>query len=156
MDAVGLSILEQELGADLVVLRDASAKARQRLSERTPGFAEAAAYELARHYTVLEKALERICQTFENHFDKRADYHERLLQRVGLDLPGIRPAFIPSGAVAPLRELKGFRHVVRHAYDLALRPERLDELTAIAEKVSTDFEAWLKTFVTTVRKEQGW
>jgi len=156
MDAVGLSILEQELNADLLVLRDASAKARERLAARAPGFAEACAYELARHYAVIEKAFERICQAFENHFDKRADYHERLLQRVVLDLPGIRPAFVPSDAVAVLRELKGFRHVVHHAYDLTLRPERLVELTVMATKVTEDFAGWLEGFVRAVRKEQGW
>jgi hypothetical protein len=142
--------------ADLSVLRDASAKAGRRLSERTPGFAEASAYELARHYTVIEKAFERICIAFENHFDKRADYHERLLGRLALDLPGIRPAFVPSAAVGSLRELKGFRHVVRHAYDLSLRTERLEDLAVIAAKITEDFSRWLESFVAAVRSEQGW
>ncbi len=157
MDAVGLSILERELLADLAVLRDASSKARQRLQERASGFAEACAYELARHYTVLEKAFERVCIAFENHFDKRADYHERLLQRVAIDLPGIRPAFVPATvATGPLRELKGFRHVIRHAYDLTLRPERLAELAAAADQITNQFSTWVDAFIRAVRAEQGW
>jgi hypothetical protein len=156
MDAVGLSILERELAADFAVLSDASNKARQRLIERTPGFAEACAYELARHYTVFEKALERICTAFENHFDKRADYHERLLQRLTIDLPGIRPAFVAREGAAALRELKGFRHVVRHAYDLTLRPERLEDLTILAEETTRLFDAWQRDFCRTVREQQGW
>lgn len=156
MDVVGLTILERELAADAAVLRGASAAAAQRLRERSGGFAEAAAYELARFCTVLEKSFERVCLAFENHFDKQHDYHERLLQRMALDLPGIRPAFVPAGELACLRDLKGFRHVVRHAYDLALRPDRLAELTANAERLAADFSPWTAVFAAAVRREQGW
>jgi hypothetical protein len=48
MDAVELTILERELAADAEVLKEASNKARLRLTERAPGFSEACAYELAR------------------------------------------------------------------------------------------------------------
>ena len=62
MDAVGPAILERELAADAVILREAGATAVKRLRDREGGFAEAAA-----------------C------------------------LPGIRPAFFPSSALATLR-----------------------------------------------------
>lgn len=156
MDALGLTILERELAADGLVLREASSAAALRLRERAGGFAEASAYELARYYTVLEKSFERVCLAFENHFDKRHDYHERLLQRMAIDLPGIRPAFIPSTELAALRDLKGFRHVVRHAYDLTLRPSRLAELVVDAERIAGAFPRWTGEFVVAVRKEQGW
>lgn len=156
MDALGLTILERELAADAAILRHASAAAALRLQERAGGYAEAAAYELARFYTVLEKAFERVCLGFENHFDKRHDYHERLLQRMVLDLPGIRPGFFSVGELIALRDLKGFRHVVRHAYDLTLRPARLAELSADAERIAAEFPGWTASFLTSVRREQGW
>ena len=156
MDAVGLAILERELAADATVLRAASAAATLRLRERAGGYAEAAAYELARFYTVLEKSMERICLAFENHFDKRHDYHERLLQRLVLDLPGIRPAFVPAGELPVLRDLKGFRHIARHAYDLQLRPDRLEELAAGAARIGAAYPAWVGNFAASVRREQGW
>ncbi len=77
--------------------------------------------DIVRLYNVFEKILERLCRGFENHFDERDDYHERLIQRLALALPGIRPAFIPQDALRNVRELKGFRHLVRHAYDLEFR-----------------------------------
>ena len=46
---------------------------------------------------------------------KELEADERLIQRLALTLPGIRPAFIPKDGVRAVRELKGFRHVVRHA-----------------------------------------
>ena len=156
MDAEGLAILERELAADAVILREASATAVKRLQDREGGFAEAAAYELARFYTVLENSFERVCLAFENHFEKRHDYHERLLQRMALNLPGIRPAFFPSTALATLRDLKGFRHVVRHAYDLTLRPGRLVDLASDAERIAADFPGWSAEFAAVVRREQGW
>src|SRR5580692_8007542 len=110
MDPAGLSILFKELQADSLVAGDAGRNAALRLRQKSPGYLEACAYELARFYTILEKMLERICEGFENHFEKRGDYHERLIQRLSLDLEGIRPAFIPRGRVADVRELKGFRH----------------------------------------------
>jgi hypothetical protein len=156
MDALGLAILERELAADAAVLRDASAKAGLRLQERAGGFAEAAGYELARFYTVIEKSFERVCLAFENHFEKRQDYHERLLQRMAIDLPGIRPAFVPAEELSVLRDFKGFRHVVRHAYDLALRPERLAALAEDAVRIADAFPQWIAAFSGGVRQAQGW
>jgi hypothetical protein len=100
--------------------------------------------------------LERLCEEFENHLEKRGDYHERLLQRLSIDLNGLRPAFIPKERVSSLRELKGFRHVTRHAYDLTLRSDRLAELSAIAEQLAAHLPVWCSEFAKNVRREQGW
>ncbi len=103
MDAVGLAVLLREVEADCSVIEDAARKAGLRLQDGTDGHLDAAAYQLARLYNVVEKVLERICRAFENHFDKTGDYHERLIQRLALALPGIRPAFIPKEAVNAVR-----------------------------------------------------
>jgi hypothetical protein len=156
MDAAGLTVLLAELHADCSVATDAGRKAGLRLRAPSPGHLEACAYELARLYNVLEKMLERICEAFENHFEKRGDYHEKLIQRLNLRLEGIRPAFIPAGRAAEVRELKGFRHVMRHAYDLTLRPDRLSELVSVAERLVDELPAWCAGFGREVRAEQRW
>lgn len=156
MDSTALTILVKELEADAAVIRDAAEKAGLRLQQQSPGHLEACAYELGRTYNVLERALERICDSFENHFEKRGDYHEKLLQRLALELPGIRPGFIPADALLLLRELKGFRHVMRHAYDLTLRADRLGELGDVARRVAEAFPSWCELFARQVRNEQGW
>lgn len=156
MDPVGLNILLREIEADCTVIHDAAIKAAARLGDDGEGRLEACAYELARLYNVLEKIVERICHGFENHFDKRGDYHERLIQRLALTLPGIRPAFIPKDNVAQVRELKGFRHVVRHAYDLEFREPRMRELVALATDLSSQIPGWSVDFGEQVRLEQGW
>ena len=86
----------------------------------------------------------------------RSDYHEKLIQRLSLDLDGIRPAFIPSSRVPDIRELKGFRHLTRHAYDLTLREDRLKTLAEIGERLAADLPGWCESFVSAVRTQQGW
>jgi hypothetical protein len=156
MDSGGLVILLKEMEADCTVARDAAQKAAQRLREDTPGHLEACAYELSRFYNVVERLFERVCEEFENHFEKRGDFHEKLLQRLALDLEGIRPAFIPKSRVPEMRELKGFRHVMRHAYDLSLRLDRLTELSGTAERIALELPVWCADFGKQVRREQGW
>ena len=156
MDPAGLSILLKELEADCAVAGDAGHKAAIRIQQETPGHLEACAYELARFYGVLDKMLERICEAFENHLEKRGDYHERLIQRLSLNLDGIRPAFVPDGRTPEIRELKGFRHVTRHAYDLTLRKDRLTELAGIAEQLARELPIWCQDFGGKVRAQQGW
>ena len=155
MDAIRLTVLLKEIEADCAVIQDAAHRAQVRLSESTDGHLEACAYELARLYNIVEKILERICHGFENHFERQGDY-ERLLQRLALALPGIRPAFIPREAVRAVRELKGFRHVVRHAYDLEFREERMKELAALAEQLAAQLPIWSADFGGRVKAEQGW
>ncbi|SPE54184.1 hypothetical protein SBV1_1750014 [Verrucomicrobia bacterium] len=156
MDAAALTILVKEMQADCAVAREAAQKAAQRLEQEVPGHLEACAFELSRFYNVLERMLERICEEFENHFEKRGDFHERLIQRLALDLEGIRPAFIPKEHTARVRELKGFRHIVRHAYDLTLRADRLAELSQIAARLANELPAWCADFEKRARREQGW
>lgn len=126
------------------------------MAKGTPGTWRHVAYELARFYTVLKRMLENICEAFENHFERDGDWHERLLTRLPLDLPGLRPALVPEGAVASLRELKRFRHLIRHAYDLTLRDDRLRELVQFAAETNGALPAWCAGFVATVRREQNW
>jgi hypothetical protein len=153
MDRIGLEILHQELLVDARVLQDSARLARQRLSEGSASSTESCGYHLNRFYNVLERGFERVCESFENHFEKRGDYHEKLIQRMTLSLPGIRPALYSSEVVDPLRELKGFRHIFRHAYDLSLSRERLEPLVQHAEQIADDFPARIASFVDSVQRE---
>ena len=156
MDAAGLIILVKELEADCRVARAAAENAALLLREGGRGHLEACAYELGRMYNIVERMFERICEDFENQFEKRGDYHERLLQRLSLDLPGIRPSFLPPNEAPALRELKGFRHLTRHAYDLTLRADRVEELTKMAVELTGKLPGWCLEFERKVRREQGW
>lgn len=147
MDLIAKEILRTELLADGAVVAAAVRHAAEHLEQSVPGHLEACAFELHRGYNVIERSMERICEACENHFEKRGDYHERLLERLALDLPGMRPAFLPAGCRERLREWKGFRHVVRHAYDITFDPERLARLVCLAQGISAEFPGWVNSFL---------
>jgi hypothetical protein len=124
-----------------------------RLAEPTDGRWAATAFEINRIYNFLEKAFERLCETFENHLVKTGRYHDTLIERVTLDLKGIRPAFLPAEAVRDVRELKGFRHLFRHAYDLDLDPVRVTAAADNAARCVRSFDGWCAAFLATVRSQ---
>ena len=151
MDRVALEILGRELEADAAILADAVRKAADRLAAAWPGHLEACAFELHRLCNVIEKSLERICIGFENHFEKRGDHHGRLLDRMVLELPGIRPRFLTEPDRNLLRELKAFRHLFRHAYDLTLQPKKVIPLVAAASQAAHGFPLWTTRFLEVCR-----
>lgn len=153
MDPVALQILEDELKKDGTVMAQAAARAREMLEETSPGHLAACGYELNRFYNILEKAFERVTETFENHFEKRGDYHERLIGRMNLEIQDVRPAFLPDELLPAVRELKGFRHIFRHAYDLELDPGRLAPLVDCAGELSTRFDGLREWFIQRARTD---
>jgi hypothetical protein len=70
MDPVAIQILEDGWRKDARVLQGAVETMRSCLNEDSRGRLAATAYELNRFFNILEKSFERLCQTFENHFEK--------------------------------------------------------------------------------------
>lgn len=153
MDRIALQILEDGWVQDGKTMRRAAALLESRLAEPTDGRWAAAAFEINRIYNILEKAFERLCETFENHLVKTGRYHDTLIERVTLDLKGIRPAFLPAEAVRDVRELKGFRPLFRHAYDLDLDPARVTAAAENAGRCVRSFDGWCAAFLATVRSQ---
>lgn len=151
MDRIALQILEDGWEQDARVMHRAADTLESRLRESAESRWAAAAFETNRIYNILKKSFERLCETFENHLVKTGRYHDALIERVTLDLKGIRPAFLPADAVRDVRELKGFRHLFRHAYDLDLDPTRIAAAAGAAARCVAWFDGWCKAFLATVR-----
>lgn len=155
MDRIALQILEDGWEQDDRAMRRALATLGNRLSESTDGRWAAAAFEINRIDNILEKSFERLCESFENHLEKKGRYHDTLIERVTLDLKGIRPAFLPLDAVRDVRELKGFRHLFRHAYDLDLDPVRVAAAAENVARCVAGFDGWCRAFLDEVRRRYG-
>lgn len=85
-------------------------------------------YMLHNLYCALEDVFREVAQTFENQIEDPSRYHRELLKRMHFEIPQIRPSLLTSRSYAILNELRGFRHVFRHAYDYDLSADRLAQL----------------------------
>ena len=156
MDLVELITLRQELAEDCRVLCGAAEKCAAHLRDTHSGRLEAAAFELARGYNIVEQAGLRVARAFENHFEKDGGWHEGLLRRLTLEIPGIRPAFFPAALRPALDELRRFRHFVHHAYELELREDRIQELAAWVQSLGCALGGTCESFVQQVAQANAW
>ena len=135
MDRVGIQTLKDELFADVAEAAAAFEVARQRFAMADPVGLEATAFHLVRLYNIVEQSALRVAKAFENHIDDESGWHSELMRRVSLEISGVRPRLWPAELAAPLRQLRGFRHVVVHSYELILERERLALVMRDAESI---------------------
>ncbi len=83
------------------------------------------AYYLHNLYNAFENIFRRVASAFGNEISEKSGWHADLLRRMGLEIPGIRPALISEASYDCLDELCRFRHIFRSAYRLELDPDRL-------------------------------
>lgn len=88
----------------------------------------AVAYTLHNLYSALENSFEQISRSCENHVTDPAQWHKELLDKMFLEIPGVRPAVLDERTRRLLSDLRGFRHVFRHSYDFDIDPNRLKPL----------------------------
>ncbi|MCK4660911.1 MAG: antitoxin [Phycisphaerae bacterium] len=145
-----LRVLRKEIEADLATisqLAEVLVEARATLPAE-PDQKDLAyiAYLLHGIYTGWESAMRRIATTFENRLDP-ARWHAQLLQRMSLDLPGIRPPVIDPSLRLHLEKLRSFRHFFRHSYGVPLRWAELklvlDAFEAAASEMAESFSRFL-------------
>jgi len=154
MDRLELQTLRGELLNDCRVAAEAFHKAVERFQRQDEIGREACAHQLSRMYNVLEQMGLRVAKVFENSIDDEKGWHGALLTRLALRIEGVRPALIPQELKLPLNELKSFRHVFVHAYDLELDPEKLALVLKYARQVAECLPALAERFVCSVAREQ--
>lgn len=155
MDELALRELRDELRADAQVAESAWQTAEQRFAENRPSGLEACAHHLARLYNVIEQMALRVARAFENRITADAGWHAELIGRLAISIEGVRPALFPAELRQPLRELRGFRHVFTHAYDLELDPDKLKLLLKYASQVAPRMRSICEDFVRQVAAQEG-
>lgn len=154
MDAVDLQTLASELTDDATVAVAAFDLAERRYAEGQPAAYDSAAHHLSRGFNVVEQLALRIARAFENSVDDEKGWHSELIRRLSLRIPGVRPAFFPPDVRQPLQELRAFRHVFVHAYDLMVDPEKLALVLKYARAVRERLPGLVADFVAAVAREQ--
>ena len=154
MDGIALQTLRDEMLDDCRVIREAFQKSLVRFDRREEVAYEGCAHQLCRLYNAFEQMSLRVAKAFENNIDDEQGWHTSLLNRLAIRIEGVRPALIPPELKLPLQELKAFRHVFVHAYELTLDPAKLELLLKYARRVADRLPALAEDFIGTVAKEQ--
>ena len=113
------------------------------LAGPSPSSGDIARAAIALHhvYSGLETVLLRVARDVDGGEPGGADWHQALLDTMGLDIEGVRPALVSGPTLAHLRALLAFRHFFRHAYSVALDPARLAELRQLTQDARPGLEA---------------
>lgn len=113
-------------------------------------------YRLHNLYNAFETIFQNIAEVFENSVDDTSRWHTQLLQRMRLDAMPLRPAVIDDASYEALDELRRFRHMFRHAYDVELEAQRLQLVLTKALQLRQfyrpQFEEFLE-FLRSVREQ---
>ena len=155
MDALSLRLLRDEMLDDCRVAREALQKAHDRFQRGETIAYEACAHQLCRMYNAVEQMGLRVAKAFENNIDDEQGWHSALLTRLAIRIEEVRPALLPPELKMPLRDLKAFRHVFVHAYELELDPEKLALLLKYADQLGDRLTRMVEDFVSQVAKDQG-
>lgn len=122
--------LRAELRQDLLFVeenyeknRDMTARVARDDSEDEFLYA-ALGYTLHNLYNALESYFYRVAKFFENELGE-ADWHKTLVDRMTLDIDGIRPALIDLKLARRIDELRRFRHLFRNLYKTQLVPAKV-------------------------------
>ena len=86
-------------------------------------------YTLHNLYNAIENYFLRIAKFFENSLQQDA-WHKDLVNRMAMELEGVRPALFSTEELHSFHELRAFRHVFRTIYDSRLDPRKV----ALAEE----------------------
>jgi len=82
---------------------------------------------LESYYTAVETILFRIVQEFGNELEPNR-WHAELLERVGIEVPGVRPRVVGRDTLGRLDELRRFRHFKRYYFQIEYDWDKLDFL----------------------------
>ena len=76
------------------------------------------------YYTCLETAFVRVSRFFENHLESDR-WHKHLLQKMKLEIPGVRRALLREETFLLLDDFLRFRHFRRYYYDYHYDRDRM-------------------------------
>jgi hypothetical protein len=103
------------------------------------------------YYTCLETCFLRISQFFENHLSTER-WHTDLLEKMTLQIEGVRDAVICDGSAADLKELMKFRHFRRYYFEMEYDWDKLAFLQKVYGRVRVSIPRELIKFQSFLRK----
>jgi len=100
------------------------------------------------YYTCLETAFLRISKAFENNLEKHR-WHANLLERMVIEIPGVRKALLTDRSYNLLKEIMRFRYFKRYYFELDYDRDRINFLekkyNEVVPLVLQDLELYSQT-----------
>jgi len=126
VDKKQLTILRSEIEYQIKIIESIFQKIsdRRQYINEDRGL-ESLAYQLHNLYSAFEDLFLIVAKHFENTIEDESRYHIELLQRMAIDIDGVRPALFKMGTINLLDELRAFRHFFRHAYSYEIERKKL-------------------------------
>lgn len=112
-----------------------------------PESVESIGYWLHNLFSAYEDLFKIVAAFWENNVDQDGTIHKSLLNRMILTIEGVRPALLSEESFRHLDELRGFRHVFRHAYSYGLDDERVIFLLKKVLNKKADILNEIKSFL---------
>lgn len=101
-------------------------------------------------YGVIENYFLRISKFFENSLPSDR-WHQALVERMGLEIPEVRPPLLSDADVLRVRELVKFRHRLRNLYGEDLDPTKTRAIQHVLQVFLEDFNEIHRQFVSKLR-----
>lgn len=117
-----------------------------RFPDQQDHFLNSLALALHSFYNGLERIFETIVQWFDPISPTGERWHRDLLEQMGQEIPGVRPAVLSAESVRGLDEFLAFRHRVRNLYTFNLEAQRLHELLERLPKAWQSARADIEAF----------
>ena len=112
-----------------LLAKNRRATERASLSDEDEFAWAAVGYTIHNVYCLFENYFLRISKFFENGLDP-STWHAQLVERMTLEIPGLRPALFDRAFARRIDELRRFRHAFRNLYQTELDPDRVRILTS--------------------------
>lgn len=149
--------LKAELEAEFVFICECAKKNMQMTNRirQNPAPDEfdysALGYTLHNLYSAFENYFLRISRFFENNIPA-SGWHRNLIERMKLDIPGLRPALFSKEFAVKVDELLRFRHVFRNIYQAPLVSKKVMDVNEYAEKIDEEFKHFHQQYLDFLNK----
>jgi hypothetical protein len=156
MTGAELPILKIEIEKELKELERLCGEMEEVARRREPSFIEVRAAGSILHdfYCGVEKIFKKIASRIDRDIPSGEDWHLQLLERMTLDLPGLRPAVIGEQMKNRLSEYLRFRHLFRNIYGFELRWILMEELGHGMREVLTALQQAIERFLDFIQSMQ--
>lgn len=124
------------------------------IAKGQPAVVEGAAFHVHNYYNAVEDLLKIVAAAFENNITDASRWHSELIDRMAMDIEGVRPRLISAETAALLHRLRSFRHFFRHAYRVTLDESEIRLNIERVKEIHPDLLADVRRFLKTLQTSE--